>query len=146
MATLRKAVQDDIPEIVSLGVEALTKHSYPGLEISRIKVFNTAVECVTSERNFCYVSEKDGKIVAAVSALVHPMLFHERQQASVLQFYSVSPGEGVKLMRELMRWVDSRPGIKMVCFTMEATADPRIGTLLSRLGLQTELPVYIKIM
>ena len=143
---IRKATQDDIPSVVELGMEALTKTTYPGLEISRMKVYAMAVECISSERNFGYVSEKDGKIVAAVGALVHPMLFHERQQASVVQFYSTSPGEGIKLMRELMSWCKSRTGIKMVCFTLEDKADPRIGKVLSRLGLQTELPVYLKIM
>ena len=143
---IRKATPDDIEGIVALGLEALAKDAYPNLVVSKVKVFSLATEIISSASNFAYVAVKDGIIVGAVCALVHTMLFYERSQASVVQFYCKSPGAGVKLLRELMKWVDSRPVIKMVCFTLEAKADPRIGKLLTRLGLNEELPVYLKIM
>lgn len=146
MASLiRKAVPSDISGVARLGTEALNDNPYDGLRICEEKVTELARECVSSSRNFCWVAEKDGELVGAVSALVHSMAFYERSQATVIQFYCKEPGQGIKLIRELLRWVDTRPAIKMVCFTLECKADPRIGKLLKRLGLQHELPVYLSI-
>lgn len=143
---IRKATPDDIHAIIELGLEALAKDAYPNLVVSKVKMYSLATECISSANNFAYVAVKDDIIVGAVSALVHSMLFYERSQASVVQFYCKVPGQGIKLLRELMKWVDSRPVIKMVCFTLDVKADPRIGKLLIRLGLSEELPVYLKIM
>lgn len=144
--TVRQAKPDDIDSVFKLGCEALNLDPYPGLEVSRVKVFSAATECISSASHFSWVAEKDGIIVGAVSALVHPIMFYEKSQASVVQFYCTEPGGGIKLLRELMKWVERRPVIKMVCFTLEVRADPRIGKLLNRLGLTGELPVYLKIM
>lgn len=144
-STIRKAGPSDIAGVARLGVEALTDNPYDGLRICKDKVQEMAVECVSASRHFCWVAEKDGELVGAVSALVHPMAFYERSQATVVQFYCKEPGQGIKLIRELLKWVDTRPAIKMVCFTLECKADPRIGKLLTRLGLHHELPVYMSI-
>tara|TARA_R110000803_G_scaffold5230_8_gene17365 strand:+ start:759 stop:1202 length:444 start_codon:yes stop_codon:yes gene_type:complete len=142
---IRKATPNDIPDIVRLGLEALNVDPYENLRICEDKVKAAALECVSAPCNFCWVAEKDGEVLGAVSAIVHPMAFYERSQASVIQFYCKDPGQGVKLIRELLNWVDTRPAIKMVCFTLECRPDPRIGKLLKRLGLGQELPVYMKI-
>lgn len=142
---IRVATPDDIDSIVELGMEALQSDPYEGLTISRVKVYTVALECVSSANNFAWVAEKDGEIVGAVCAIVHPIMFYEKRQASVVQYYSKEAGEGVKLLREFMKWAASRPVIKMVCFTLEINTDPRIGRLLSRLGLHEDLPVYLKI-
>ena len=142
---IRKATPSDISDVARLGIEALNIGAYDNLRICKDKVLAIATECVSAPCNFCWVAEKDNEIVGAVSALVHPMAFYERSQASVVQFYCTDPGQGVKLIRELLHWVDTRPAIKMVCFTLECKVDPRIGKLLKRLGLQNELPVYMNI-
>ena len=140
---IRKATPSDLSDVVRLGIEALNIDPYEQLRICEDKVKQLATECISAPCNFCWVAEKDGEIVGAVSALVHPMAFYERSQASVIQFYCTSPGLGIKLIRELLSWVATRPAIKMVCFTLECRADPRIGKLLKRLGLQNELPIYM---
>jgi hypothetical protein len=124
---------------------ALRENAYPGLRIDPGKVRQTARECVTGAGNFCWVSEIDGEVVASVAAVVHDLTFYERKQASVIQFYSVQPGEGIKLMRIFLEWARKRPAIKLIAFTLEAQADPRIGKLLKRLGLSHELPVYMEV-
>ncbi len=140
---IRKATPSDISDVVRLGIEALNIDPYEQLRICEDKVKELARECISAPCHFCWVAEKDGEIVGAVSAIVHPMAFYERSQASVVQFYCKDPGQGVKLIRELLKWVDTRPAIKMVCFTLECRSDPRIGKLLKRLGLQNELPIYM---
>ncbi len=143
---IRTATLDDIDAIAGLGIQALKKDPYPELKISPVKVYSLATECVSSENNFSYVAEKNGTIVGAVCAVVHPIMCYDKSQATVVQYYCTEPGEGIKLIRELMRWVESRPVVKMVCFTLEINSDPRIAKILNRLGLKGELPVYLKIM
>lgn len=133
----------DIPAITAIGLEALRAQAYPGLVISPEKVEHVARECVTSASNFAWVAERDGVVGGAVCALVHDQMWYARKQASVVQFASNIPGDGAKLLREFMRWARGRPAIKLISFSLECDADPRIGKLLERLGLRTALPNYI---
>lgn len=141
---IRRATPYDIPAIIALGIEALNRGTYPNLVISHEKVSAMARQCVSSSQNFAWVAERDGIVGGALCALVHENTFHERQKASVVQFYTRIPGEGVKLLREFLRWARGRPAIKIISFTLEPDADPRIGKLLSRLGLHRELRVFLE--
>lgn len=141
---LRKATPSDTPAIVSLGIEALESNPYEGLVISRDRVNSLITECVSAACNFAWVSEIDGKVVASVMALVHPNMVYERNCATVVQFYTRVPGEGAKLIRQFLRWARSRPAIKLITFTIDYNADPRIGKLLERMGLCMALPVFIE--
>ena len=143
MKIIRKATPKDIKAVVNLGLEALHKNPYPGLIVCPDKVGSIAKE-VQAPCNFCYVSETDKVVTGAVSALVHQNMFYERSQASVVQFYCREPGEGIRLLRKFMSWAKARPIIKVICFTMDVKMDPRIGKLLHRLGLNQELPVYMR--
>lgn len=143
---IRRATPHDVTGVSELGIEALKNDPYPSLIIDEEKVVSTARECISSPSNFCMVSDFNGEIVAAVSSLVHQQMFYQRQQATVVQFYTRVPGEGVKLLRELKKWYMSRNGIKMICFTFETRADPRVKKLVSRIfGGSDELPVIMHI-
>lgn len=141
---IRKATPLDIDAIIALGMEGLELYQYPNMRVDRSKVHNIALECISAPCNFAWVVEDDGEITGAICALVHSMLFYERSQASVVQFFCKTPGYGVKLIKEFLTWARSRPVIKMICFTLDARMDVRIGRLLTRLGLKEELPVYIE--
>ena len=143
---IRRATPSDIKGILALGLASLEKDAYENLVICPEKMELLAKECVSATCNFAWVAEKDGEITGAVCAIVTDMLFYERKQATVLQFFCNQPGEGVKLLREFMKWCEARPAIKMACFTLEYKVDPRIGLVLKRLGLKQELPVYLKMM
>jgi hypothetical protein len=142
---IRKAAPADIKSIFNLGIEALENDAYDKLVIDREKTFIMARECVSSANNFAWVAENDGVIGGAVLALVHPNMFYERSCATVVMFYCKLPGEGVRLIREFLQWSRKRPIIKLIQFTLERNADPRIGVLLKRLGLNTALPVYFEV-
>jgi hypothetical protein len=144
--TLRPAAPADINQIVELGIEALETDPYEGLLISRSRCFEMARTCVSGPAHFCWVAEQDGVIVGSVMAYVGPMMCYERSQANVVQFYCKAPGYGVKLLRELLAWAKPRRIIKAVVFTLEHGVDPRIGKLLTRLGLTQQMPVYMRIM
>jgi ribosomal protein S18 acetylase RimI-like enzyme len=137
---IRRAKPQDAEGVAKLGLEALERNGYDRLVIDPDKVRNVA-RLVLTAPNYCVVAEKGGEIIGAVSALVHENLFYERKQCSVVQFYCREPGVGVTLIRSLLEWARSRPVIKMISFTLEVRADPRIAVLLRRLGLASEFPV-----
>ena len=141
---IRPAVPDDIDAVVRLGLLGLESDPYPGLLIDKDKVRAAALDVVSSPANFCWVNEIDGEVVAVVSALVHDMMFHQRKQATVIQFWSTKPRAGLPLIVEFLKWARARRAIKSIVFTVEAGADPRIGKLLRRMGLRQELPVYME--
>lgn len=144
MDGIRLATMSDVPDLVRLGVIALKRDLPEGMRISTEKVQDLARECVYNTLNYATVSEKNGEVVAAVCAIVHPLMVYERHQASVVQFYTTTPGEGVKLLRHFLKWARSLPKIKAIVFTLEMGADPRIGQLLERMGLEGILPVYVE--
>jgi len=140
---IRKATPNDINAIVELGIEALNKGAYKNMVVSIEKVEALAIQGVSSARNFAWVAEKDGAIGGSLVAIVHECMCYERQQASVVQWYCKIPGDGISLMREFVRWANSRPAIKMKAVSLEHDADPRIGNILTRLGMEMTLPAYI---
>jgi len=141
---IRKATPHDLNRIVELGLEALNQGAYPNLVISREKVEAMALQCISSPQNFAWVAEKDGIVGGAVCGFTADCMFYERKSFNVVQIYCRLPGEGIKLMREALRWARSRPIIKMIVVTLEYDVDPRIGKMLLRLGLKKELPVYLE--
>ena len=114
---IRIATPDDIDSLVKFGVQALDEHAYKGLVLSKARIREVAIECVSSPSHFCWVSTERGVIVAALSALVSEQMFHDRKQANVIQFYSTKPGEGVKLLRHFLHWARGRRAIKVISTT-----------------------------
>ena len=111
--TLRRGNYYDIGAINALGLEALKKFGDPRLRINPHKVAEMSRR-VMHPGNYCHVAERDGKVVAAVSAIVEPMLFHERMCASVVQFFApreTAAGAGILLLRDFLKWARSRHGI-----------------------------------
>ena len=95
---------------------------------------DTIKECIAGQTHFIWVSEIDGVVVAAVAAMSERSFWFERQQCSVLLYYTRIPGEGLKLLREFGRWVKSRPVIKVAVMELEPTTDPRLIKFLKRIG------------
>lgn len=133
-----------VPGMVRLGIEALKKDPAPRQRISTEKVQNVARECVVDPRNYAKVSVKNGEVVASVAAIVDDQIFFERKQASVVQFYTTVPGEGVKLMRDFLGWARDQRKIKSIVFMLEMNADPRICRMLERMGLNSRMPTYVE--
>lgn len=126
--------------MMQLGIEALSDSR---LVVDADKLRAVATRCIDS--GFAWVAERSGRIVAAVCALVHEMTFYYGNQASVVQFYTTVPGEGITLMRRFVQWAKARNDVRMYCFSLEADADPRLSKLMERLGLSSRAPVYLEI-
>lgn len=139
---MRRATLSDVPAIVELAVEAVSRQPWP-VVISRESMTETATNLIKSNAHFAWVAEQDGEVVAAVLAAAQDSFWHERLAASVVMFYTRRPNAGIGLLREFARWVKGRTAIKMAIFSLEPDADPRIGKLLQRLGFGISTPQYV---
>ena len=138
---IRPARLSDIPAVEKLAFEALNRDKPDAMVISVDKIHDMCVECASKQSNFAWVSETDGVVTGCVAALVHEMLFFERKQCSVVMYYCKEPGEGIKILRKLMKWAKERPIIKLVEFTLERHDNKRVQQLLKRVGLTESLPI-----
>jgi hypothetical protein len=130
---IRAATLADVPAIVDIAVESVSQNPLP-VRICRDSIAETAKEAIAGNQHFVWVSEIDGEVVAAVGAMSERSFWYERQQCSVMLYYTRVPGEGVKLLREFGKWVKSRPVIKVAVIEMEPDTDPRLLKLMGRIG------------
>ncbi len=132
----RKATMSDIPAIVDIAVESVSKDPLP-VRIDREAMAETAKTCL-GPAHFVWVAEDAGKVVSAMGACVQPAFWFERMQCSVLLYYSRVPGAGLPLLREFVRWVKSRPAIKLAIIELEPGVDPRLVRFFKRVGFSRE--------
>jgi len=132
----RKATMSDIPFIVDIAVESVSKDPLP-VKIDRDAMADTAKTCL-NPAHFIWVAEDDGKVVAAFAACVQPSFWFTKLQCSVLLYYSRVPGAGLPLIREFARWVKSRSAIKMAIVELEPGTDPRLVNFFKRVGFARE--------
>lgn len=133
----RKAKLGDIPAIVDIAVESVSRDPLP-VKIDRNAMGDTAKVCL-NPAHFMWVAEDDeGNVVAAVAACVQQSFWFERLQCSVLLYYSRVKGAGIGLLREFAKWVKSRPAIKMAIIELEPGVDPRLVQFFKRVGFTRE--------
>lgn len=136
MTTYRKAKAADIPAIIDIAIESVSRDPMP------VKIDRPAMAAMgamlLNPAHFLWVAEQDGVIVGAVAALVQPGFWFQKLQCSVLLYYTRVPGAGIPLMREFARWVKSRSGIKLAIIELEPGADPRMLKFMKRLGFTRE--------
>jgi N-acetylglutamate synthase-like GNAT family acetyltransferase len=132
----RKAKLEDVPAIVDIAVESVSRDPLP-VKINREAMADTARTCL-NPAHFMWVAEQDGKVVASVAACVQESFWFSKLQCSVLLYYTRVPGAGLPLMREFARWVKSRSAIKVAVMELEPDADPRLVKFLKRVGFARE--------
>lgn len=132
----RRATMQDIPAIVDIAVESVSIDPLP-VRIDRQAMADTVKECL-GPAHFVWVAEQAGKVVAAVVACSSPSFWYERMQCSVLLYFTREPGAGLPLLRELARWVKSRPAIKVAVIELEPGVDPRLVQFFKRVGFKRE--------
>lgn len=132
----RKANLNDINAIVEIAIESVSRNPLP-VRIDREAMADTARECL-GPAHFVWVAEDNGVVVAAMGACVQQGFWFERLQCSVLLYYSRVSGAGLPLIREFVRWVKSRPAIKMAIIELEPEVDPRLVRFFKRVGFSRE--------
>ena len=132
----RKAKLEDVPAIVDIAVESVSRDPLP-VKIDRDAMAETARTCL-NPAHFMWVAEQDGKVVASVAACVQPSFWYQKLQCSVLLYYTQVPGAGLPLLREFARWVKSRSAIKVAVLELEPSTDARLVKFMKRLGFDRE--------
>jgi N-acetylglutamate synthase-like GNAT family acetyltransferase len=132
----RKATMNDIPAIVDIAVESVSREDLP-LAVDRASMAETAQACL-GPAHFMWVAEKDGVVVAAMAACAQKSFWFNRMSCSVLLYYTRVAGAGLPLIREFARWVKSRSAIKMAIVELEPNVDPRLVSFFKRVGFARE--------
>lgn len=132
----RKATLRDVDAIVSIGVESVSKDPLP-LRIDKGAMAEMIADGM-GPAHFLWVAEQDGEVVAAMGAYVQRGFWFERLQCSVLLYYSRVPGAGLPLIRQFVKWLKSRPAIKMAIIELEPGVDPRLVKFMKRAGFARE--------
>ena len=135
---IRVANYQDTPAIVELGAEALSRN--PIGELDPKDMTDIVRNAISSSQHLMLVADVDGKVEGALCALTIEFVAHRGKVCQVAQFY-VRPkakGEGVRMLREMCRWADGRPQIKLICVSVEVSLDKRIIELLKRLGFAVQ--------
>ena len=129
---IRIANPSDIPALIELSVEALQIDPYPELVISRENIAKQVTACVSSAKQFAWVSSRNDVVVGGLIAIVDSMLCFERSQATVCMWYLRKKGDGLKLMDKFIEWTETRPMIKQIQYTNDRHMDPRIAEYMQR--------------
>ncbi len=140
---IRPAVEADIPSIIEIGLQALSRAAIPGMMPSRARIEKLARLGVDTRDHFLWVAEANGQVGGVLAALVHDCLLYERRQATIVQFECRIPGDGVKLLRACRRWWLQQPMIKMLMISLEAGVDPRLERLFVRQGFDRRHPLMV---
>lgn len=135
MASIRKARLEDLPRILELAIESVTKNPLP-VKLDQIAMIEMG-RVMLNPAHFLWVAEDEvGKVVACFGAMTQKSFWYRGLQCSVLVYYTRVPGAGAMLIREFARWVKSRSGIKVAVLELEPTTDLRLIRFLRRLGFE----------
>lgn len=144
---IRPATLSDIDAILRITRrEAVVK--YPRLKFDETKVRKVLIEVISSARHFCWVSCTEtnranwatGAIVGATSE----NMWAQRQSCHIPMWITDVPGDGVKLLRELKKWITSRRAVKVAGFAPDTDdIDPRVWKLASMLGFKRYGGAYL---
>ena len=132
----RKATMSDIPAIVDIAIESVSVNPLP-VKIDREAMAQTVSSCL-NPAHFAWVAEKDDVVVASVIACAQQSFWFTKLQCSVLLYYTRVPGAGLPLIRELVKWIKSRPAIKVAVVEFEPGVDPRLVRFFKRVGFSRE--------
>jgi len=133
----RKAKFQDIPAIVEIAVVSVSNNKLP-VNIDREAMARMAQACMNPAHFLWVAEDENGKVVAAFAACVQKSFWYDKMQCSVLLYYSLVKGAGIKLIREFAAWVKSRSAIKVAVVELEPTVDPRLVVFFKRLGFVRE--------
>lgn len=130
---IRPAVVRDIPAILELALASVAVDALP-VKPSPEAMRETALALIGNRSQFVWVTEEAGRVVACVGASCARSFWFQGWQASMLLFWSGSPGAAVPLLRRFAAWVKERPVIKLAIVECEPGVDPRTLRFLKRLG------------
>ena len=141
---IRPAVLGDIEAIEKLAAPYM-RDWYTALHPDRKKIRKLLTMAISSAKHFCYVSVNERKEVqGALVAVSSENLWAQRHNCLITFWRSQIVGDGRKMMKAFLEWVDGRRNIRVVGFVPDNNdMDFRVERLLERLGFSQYGGAYL---
>lgn len=142
---IRAATPFDAPEIYRLSVELHSLSRYRDIPICEEKVKKLIAFLIGSPSQFCWVSERDGKLCGMLLAAVDEILFSRKKEAHDLWFYVnlSARGDGARLAKRFIKWAKER---NIVLFGLSMSSGigemDRIAKFYRSMGLEKHGEIY----
>ena len=132
---IRPATLADINTIFEIAmVEA---RAYDRLLPDRNKIRKVITTAISSAKHFCWVSEHEGNITGTLIGLSSENIWAQRENCVVVLWKAFRTGDGRRLMKHFLRWIDTRRIIRVVGIVPDSNHfDPRVWKLAERLGFR----------
>jgi hypothetical protein len=132
---IRPAVLADVNAIIDIAM--VQTEMYSMLKPDREKIRKGIVLSISSAKHFCWVSEAAGKVSGALVAVSSDNLWAQRQNCLVALWVASVVGDGRKMLKEFLKWVDSRRIIRVAGFVPDTDEiDSRAWRLIERFGFR----------
>ena len=140
---IRPATLADLETIIAIG-EAEAR-VYDRLKPDFKKIRKIGIMAISSANHFCWVSEdRPGNVTGALVAVSSDNLWAQRQNCIVTLWKSMVVGDGRRMMREFLKWVDTRRIIRVAGIVPDNNqTDPRVWNLMERLGFRRYGGAYL---
>lgn len=136
--TVRVATTRDFPGFSRLCDRVRDRlETYPGCPIDLPSLTTTFGKCANSALGLALVAENAGKIDGALLAWAQELWWSRQREAIDILFYAETPGDGPRMLRQMLDWAWSVPRVQVVnlASTFGAGADGVL-RLHERLGLK----------
>lgn len=141
MMTFRRITVADVEALTALALSAIPYQRT--LVVNPDKVRSMVSFFATSHEHFQMAAFDNDKPVAGVAMLVSEMPFHDRCEGTIVFCFSSGVGVGMRLLREMMRWVNNDFRIRRVSWAMNPGFDERMVVVARRLGFQSAHPTLM---
>lgn len=132
---IRPATLADLNAINEIALIEAAK--YNRLLADRKKIRAGITAAISSAKHFCWVSEEDGRVNGALVALSSSNLWAQRDNCIVALWKACVVGDGRKMMKEFLKWVDTRRIIRVAGIVPDNNhVDPLVWSLAERLGFR----------
>lgn len=140
---IRPAILADVSAIYS--VAWYEAQRYEKLLPDAKKMRHGITAAISSAKHFCWVSVDDeGVLSGALIGLSSGNLWAQRDNCLVALWKSEIVGDGRKLMREFLKWVDTRRIIRVAGLVPDNNhVDPLVWSLAERLGFRKHGGAYL---
>lgn len=117
----------------------LAADQFERLRPSREKIAKLAQYAISNSA--CYVraiADDSDEVQAILCSVVQNHVWAERKVGHIMVWHSFAPGAGAAIMRDYIKWFQSRRAIKMTGFSSDYTLPVPAKFLLMRLGFERE--------
>ena len=132
---IRPARPADMPAILQLAESWYA--AYTGLKPDPARARKALSELIAQpSTHYASVSSTDGKVRGALLGRQCQNLWARKNNLAVLFWVSQIPGDGARMLRHLIHWMNHRPTIRASVMQIDAPVDPRVYTLAQRIGFR----------